>query len=249
MSEQPIRVIVVDDEPKLRRGIERLIQADGKEWEITGSFGSGKQCIDIINSMNLSFDVVFTDVRMPVMDGLTMLKELKKRTNTDFFAVIVSGYNDFSYVQTALREGAVDYLVKPIDRIELKKRLSKIKEDIQKKRAEAIHPEEDLAGPIQTARQWIDGHLSEPITIEKISSLVYMNPTYFSEFFKQHTGETVLDYVTRRRMEKARTLLFASPMKIYEIASAVGYADTKYFSKLFKKHYGELPSKYKQDHL
>ncbi|WP_050183437.1 response regulator transcription factor [Domibacillus robiginosus] len=249
MSDQPIRVIIVDDEPKLRRGIERLIRADGEEWEIIGSFGSGKQCIDIINSMKMSFDVVFTDVRMPIMDGLTMLKELNSKTSAEFFTVIISGYNDFSYVQTALREGAVDYLVKPVDRSELKKRLTQIKVDVQKKRAEKAHSEEDLLGPIQTARQWIDRHLSESITIEKIASLVYMNPTYFSEFFKQHTGETVLDYVTRRRMEKARTLLFASPMKIYEIAGAVGYADTKYFSKLFKKHYGELPSKYKQDHL
>jgi two-component system response regulator YesN len=249
MHEQPIGVIVVDDEPKIRRGIERLIQADGKEWEITGSFGSGKQCIDFIDSTNISFDVVFTDVCMPVMDGLTMLKELKRRRGTNFFAVIVSGYNDFSYVQTALREGAVDYLVKPIDRTELKKRLSKIKEDVHKKREEEIRPEENLTGPIQTARQWIDSHLSESITIEKIASLVYMNPTYFSEFFKLHTGETVLNYVTRKRMEKARVLLYASPMKIYEIANSVGYTDTKYFSKLFKKYYGELPSKYKQDHL
>ncbi|WP_050184078.1 response regulator transcription factor [Domibacillus robiginosus] len=249
MSDQPIRVIVVDDEPKLRRGIERLIQANGEEWEIIGSFGSGKQCIDMIISMNLSFDAVFTDVRMPVMDGLSMLKELKSKTSYEFFAVIISGYNDFSYVQTALREGAVDYLVKPIDRMELKKRLAKIKEEVQKKRVEETHSEENMSGPIQTAKQWIDGHLSDPITIDKIASLVYMNPTYFSEFFKQHTGETILDYVTRKRMEKARTLLLASPMKIYEIAEAVGYTDKKYFSKLFKKYYGELPSKYRQDHL
>ncbi|WP_046174283.1 response regulator transcription factor [Domibacillus indicus] len=249
MGDQPIRVIVVDDEPKLRRGIERLIQANGEEWQIIGSFGSAQQCLEMVGSMNLFFDVIFTDVRMPVMDGLAMLKELKQKTNHAFFSVVISGYNDFSYVQTAMREGAVDYLVKPIDRTELKKRLAQIKEDVQKKRVAEARSKEDVPGPIQTARQWINEHLSEPVTIEKIASLVYLNPTYFSEFFKQHTGETVLDYITRKRMEKARALLLASPMKIYEIASAVGYTDTKYFSRLFKKHYGELPSKYKQDHL
>lgn len=249
MSNRSIRVLVVDDEPKLRRGIERLIQADGEEWEIVGSFGSGQQCLDSVDSIKLSFDAVFTDVRMPVMDGLTMLSELKKRADADFFAVIISGYNDFSYVQTAMREGAVDYLVKPIDRSELKKRLAKIKEDVWKKREESAPADELPSGPIGAAKQWIGEHLSEPVTIDKIASLVYMNPTYFSEFFKQHTGETVLDYVTRKRMEKARTLLLASPLKIYEIATAVGYTDTKYFSKLFKKHFGDLPSKYKQDHL
>lgn len=247
MRDHTIRVIVVDDEPKLRRGIERLIQAEGPEWEIVGSFGSGRQCIDMIKEMNISFDVIFTDVRMPLIDGLQLLKALKQNPTNDFSAVIISGYNDFSYVQTAMREGAVDYLVKPIDRSELKRRLSKIKEEVTKTKNQQT--EEEAVGPIQLAKHWIDDHLADSLTIDKIASVIFMNPTYFSEFFKQHTGETVLDYVTRRRMEQARTKLLASPMKIYEIAASVGYSDTKYFSKLFKKHYGELPSKYKQDHL
>jgi two-component system response regulator YesN len=73
-----------------------------------------------------------------------------------------------------------------------------------------------------------------------------MNPTYFCEFFKNQTGETVLDYVTRIRIEKARELLLKTDLKIYDISIKVGYTDTKYFSKLFKKHYGEVPSKFKE---
>jgi two-component system response regulator YesN len=84
------------------------------------------------------------------------------------------------------------------------------------------------------------------ITIEKIAREIPMNPTYFCEYFKSQTGVTILDYVTKTRLEKAKELLVTSDLKIYDIAEQVGYADTKYFSKLFKKYYGEVPSKFKE---
>jgi len=95
---------------------------------------------------------------------------------------------------------------------------------------------------IELATKWILDNLGENITIEKISSKVFMNPSYFSEYFKRKTGETVLDFVTRKRMEKAISLLQTTNIKIYEVSTLTGYTDTKYFSKLFKKYYGVLPS-------
>lgn len=67
-----------------------------------------------------------------------------------------------------------------------------------------------------------------------------MNPTYFCEYFKNQTGETVLDFVTKARIEKAKELLLSTDFKIYDISQQVGYNDTKYFSKLFRKYFGKF---------
>jgi two-component system, response regulator YesN len=99
---------------------------------------------------------------------------------------------------------------------------------------------------IDLAKKWIGEHLDKNITIQKIALQVHMNPTYFSEYFKAQTGETILDYVTRIRIGKAKELLLSTDLKIYDISVEVGYTDTKYFSKLFKKYYGEVPSKFRE---
>lgn len=537
-----IRTIIVDDEPRIRRGVERLVLSCGDEWDVVGTFQSGKECLEQVQKSNLQFELIITDIKMPEMDGLTLIKKLKKFTS--FYSIVVSGFDDFEFLQTAIREGASDYLIKPIDREEFKQQLDRLKKEIFRKRQqearqrkmeqraaqlqyvlqiqklaeatrqddvdlsylewtkefpkgnykllyvsidhivskskhyekeewntwkfavenildESVHNyrfnenihiwkwrgEEELsfwilihngeserieaftlaeeiknnvkeftpftcsiavgndfedltllsneknelitykqfrilyggnrifskkfidriqenrklnkgnrrqeienslnriqlyleskhAGktlaeidqllnklqeiqqpdeiehitkllgislinyimksgrianeseriqhlfnitnkssnfseyrnevhdwckeilkqfdellsnertePVEFAKRWIKEHIGEKITIPKISGQVYMNPTYFCEYFKKNTGETVLDYVTRVRLEKARELLVKSNMKITDVATQVGYSDTKYFSKLFKNTFGETPSKYKE---
>ncbi|MEK4759272.1 helix-turn-helix domain-containing protein [Viridibacillus sp. FSL E2-0187] len=237
---EKIKVIVVDDESRLRRGIEKLIRSNGEEWEIVGSYATGQSCLDDVVKLDLPFDVLFTDVKMPLMSGLELLTRLNERVSKSYYAVIISGYDDFEFIQKAMREGALDYLLKPIDRLEMQVCLDKIKAKFHKNEVLAEPESKNIS--IEIATQWIHEHLHEPLTIEKIAGKVFMNATYFSEYFKRKTGETVLDYITKKRMEKAITLLKTTNMKIYEISLATGYTDTKYFSKLFKKHYGMLPS-------
>ncbi|WP_042462337.1 response regulator transcription factor [Neobacillus dielmonensis] len=523
MKTRKIRTIVVDDENRIRRGIERLVVSCGEEFEIVASFNSGQECLQ---KANIPFDLLITDIKMPGMDGLELIKEM--RMKADFEAIVISGFNDFKYLQGAIREGAVDYMVKPLMRKEFRSQMEKIKEKIQHKwemeeevnfqinhvkqiqrlseltrgedidlsemewtkefrsgnfillfvskdtdsglkpvapvawinrmedeiakvlyglyqgtkisywywkgdlssywlllhseteeniqelllaekllsvlkytirtsgtitvskmfedlallpnirdqllsllpfrliyggnqiytfaliekhllrhetntkeldilvskllhalerlqREEAflflnqylkeleklVSPEEmerniqslsvqtvnlllknasgkdevfliqeglqltkrssNFAGlknnikvwlqkvwtilerdnqqgtfdPVETAKNWIANHLGESLTIEKIAKIIHLNPTYFCECFKSQTGETVLDFVTRLRLEKAKELLVSTDLKIYDIAQQVGYSDTKYFSKLFKTYFGEVPSKFK----
>lgn len=536
-----IRVIIVDDEARLRRGIERLVLSNQDAWDVIGSFSSGTECLEAIEETKMAFDLLITDVKMPGIDGLTLIKKLKDITT--FYSVVISGFDDFQYLQTAIREGASDYFIKPINRDEFRAQLENIKqkivaqweddqyfEEIEKKASQLTHvkqtqmlsemtrkqevdlsllewtkdfpkgsyqliyvsmdnlirktksfqkedwnawtfaidnicdellerlhahliqswrwkdkdlsfwvllhlqksemdsfgqycsqfaeelrmnirrftpftssiaisdsiheltllpsakdelltyiqfrllydgnqifskevvdsfqankkligskemenqihklifslehknkegieleidrfintiqaldsPEKighvlNLLGMlvinfmlknshtvdeiprinevfsftkkianiselkevlrewinevlnyldrkdksqnldhISLAKKWIAQHLNENITIQKIASQVYMNPTYICEYFKNQTGETVLDFVTRIRMEKARDLLLTTNLKIYDISVKVGYTDTKYFSKLFKKQLGETPSKYRE---
>ncbi|WP_226667814.1 response regulator transcription factor [Metabacillus litoralis] len=535
-----IKTIIVDDEARLRRGVERLVQTNGDSWEVVGSFSSGDECLNAFQKEGLLFDLLITDVKMPGMDGLTLIKKLKQLTS--FHAMVISGFDDFQFLQTAIREGASDYLIKPIDRDDFKIQLEEMKskiisqwndtehiEEIEFKASQVTHVkqlqllseitwnhdidlsqlewtkdfpdgsyrlifisvdnlysrtksfekedwkawrfaldnickemednldsstftswrwsgddlsfwlllhvqenEEKLLGKICVtfsenikiniqkytpftssiaiseefneltlltslreellmymqfrlllggnkvitseeieklkagikanksqeienqvnkiiftldskdsdkikveisvllkmikilnnpeeieksfhllgfqiinylikhtqekdtislmnevfvltkkignlseltnevydwikkillileskneeqnpdqigiAKKWILTHLDQNITIQNIANQVYMNPTYFCKYFKTQTGETVLDFVTRIRIEKARDLLLSTNLKIYDISERVGYSDTKYFSKLFKKQYGETPSKYK----
>lgn len=99
---------------------------------------------------------------------------------------------------------------------------------------------------VERAKAFIHHHVQEAITIEQVAAHVYMNPTYFCAYFKKHTKETVLQYVTKQRLELAKRKLEDTDEKVTLIADSVGYHDHKYFSKLFKKHTGFAPSEYRR---
>ncbi len=529
MITDQIKVVIVDDEPRIRQGLEKLIKKFRPNWHICGVFSDGDEAFREIHEKIGAFDLIFTDVQMPVINGLELISLLKEK-GYNFYSIIISGYDDFKYVQTALREGAIDYILKPIDRENFESHLQKaeelivtdkknkrlieeaeeiqtkltyekqiqllsdttavenmdvsyldwtrdfpdgkynllyigidnafsrngfenkdewkkwdvtIKESIRKsfikernwiwknnqysywvliyngeeakieqsclslkttiqrttpftasialgqpfvdlsmlvdvknelreamkyrmiqggnklfkteslklltynkitdvppavykwaeQTVEAMKYEEQNAltainsffdelkkmtspfllqesvrylcirvinqwiqddgiselptllseafsitdepasfsvlrqeminwimkirkmrenyrkntiDPIVKAKEWIHSNLGENITIKRIAEHVHLNPTYFCEYFKNQTGETVLDYVTNARIQKAKQLLAATEMKIYDIAVHVGYQDAKYFSRLFKQWTGLLPSQYRE---
>lgn len=85
----------------------------------------------------------------------------------------------------------------------------------------------------------------DEITISSIAKDVYLTPSYICLLFKQETGETINDFLTSFRIEKAKELMKGNMAKLYEISRKVGYSDPKYFSKIFKKYTGVNPSEYK----
>jgi two-component system, response regulator YesN len=87
---------------------------------------------------------------------------------------------------------------------------------------------------------------NEKLSLQDLCRYVLMSKSYFSLVFKQYTGETFVEFLTRVRTEHAKTLLQHSTLKFYEIASKVGYADPNYFSLLFKKVTGMTPKEYRE---
>lgn len=81
-----------------------------------------------------------------------------------------------------------------------------------------------------------------------MAQMVYMNPYYFSAFFKKETGENFKAYLLEVRMKKALQYLMETDMKTYELASLVGYKDVRTFTDKFKDFYGYSPAKYKKNH-
>ncbi|ULL17477.1 response regulator [Paenibacillus sp. H1-7] len=102
-----------------------------------------------------------------------------------------------------------------------------------------------LKDPVEEAKLYIENHLNEEVSLEEVADRIGLNPSYFSQLFKQSTQETFVQYRTRRRMEKAKKLLAQPQYRITDISGEVGYADHPHFTKTFKKYIGVLPSEYR----
>ncbi len=100
---------------------------------------------------------------------------------------------------------------------------------------------------IQRALQYIEQHYGNPkLSLQDMCTLTLMSTTRFCQAFKQHTGETYIEYLTHLRIDKARELLRLTDDKFYQIAEKVGYTDPNYFSAFFKKHTGLTLRQYRE---
>lgn len=98
---------------------------------------------------------------------------------------------------------------------------------------------------IEKVKIYVNKNYKNNLTIEFISSLLYMNRSYLSHLFKEKTGEKFVDYLNDIRIEKAKELLSKSDKKMYAIAKAVGYDNVKYFFRIFKRKTGMTPEQYR----
>ncbi|MCD8217060.1 MAG: response regulator, partial [Clostridiales bacterium] len=105
------RLLLLDDEEFVLKGIQRVYDLPSYGFEVVGAFSNPLKALEQLEE--LKPDLVITDVKMPAMDGLEFADEAKKR-NPGVEVVILSGYDDFSYAQAAVRLGVSDYLLKPI---------------------------------------------------------------------------------------------------------------------------------------
>lgn len=120
-----LRVVIADDEELIREGLAKIIAKESERFQVVGIFANGQEVLDRIASLRA--DVVITDIRMPFVDGLKLVSELKK-SFPDTKCLILSGYADFHYAQEALRNEVADYLLKPVDKLELFEILYRLEE-------------------------------------------------------------------------------------------------------------------------
>lgn len=97
-----------------------------------------------------------------------------------------------------------------------------------------------------SARDYIERNLSSDLSIDALAEYLGISGSYFSLLFKQHFGETFVEYVTKQRMEMAKSMLAISDKSITAIGQMVGYAERRYFTRVFSKYTGLLPSEYRE---
>lgn len=105
-----MRVMLVEDEPMFRKGLAKMIAGLNTVWEVCGEAENGEEAERLVEQ--LCPDLIITDIRMPLMDGLELLRRVKT-VHPDIAVIVITGYQDFQYAQSALRSGALDILVKP----------------------------------------------------------------------------------------------------------------------------------------
>lgn len=119
------KVILVDDEEEVREAIRKRINWEEIGFTVAGTAENGEEALELAETVEP--DVVMTDIQMPFMDGLTLLKRLKEKF-PDLRSVIFSGYDDFEYAKEAIRLETEEYILKPVDAEELKGIFTRIKE-------------------------------------------------------------------------------------------------------------------------
>ena len=117
-----MKVLVVEDEAPILRNICRLIEKCNPAFQVYYRAQNGKNALEVIRTQPV--DLIFLDIRMPVMDGLEVMRHMKQE-ELEIPVIVVSGYKDFEYVQQALRHGSMDYLLKPVKMEELRQILNK----------------------------------------------------------------------------------------------------------------------------
>jgi two-component system, response regulator YesN len=118
------KVLLVDDEPFVTKALRVLIDWEQLGYGICGEASDGEKAVKLIKEQKP--DVVITDIKMPKMDGLQLIKYCSEELNLDSKFIILSGYGDFKYAQQAVRYGVKDYLLKPIDEDELIEQLKNL---------------------------------------------------------------------------------------------------------------------------
>ncbi|MEK8205564.1 response regulator [Paenibacillus sp. FSL L8-0696] len=101
---------------------------------------------------------------------------------------------------------------------------------------------------LQLIQQYIDQHLGDNITSIDMARYLFLDPSYFSRYFKRMAGLTFTDYVHQHKMKVATKMLKISSQNLESLAVGLGYSDRTYFSKVFKKYVGTTPSEYKSKH-
>ena len=122
------RILLVDDEPYTREGLKNLIDWQAHGFGICGEAADGRSALELV--ARLRPHVVITDIRMPEMDGLELIRRTREELGLGCPFIVLSGYNEFAYAQTAMRYDVKHYILKPIDEQELACALDGLRSEI-----------------------------------------------------------------------------------------------------------------------
>lgn len=247
------RVVVAEDEPLILDNIAKKITNMNMGFEVVGMADDGKRALELVEM--LSPDVLVTDIRMPVMDGLELLK-ITSLKHPGIKKIVISGYDDFKYAQQALKYEAMDYLLKPLKpeellevfdriRISLDAQRNIIKQNIMKLKDNYSYSSVEIAHLVEA---YIRENYTQEINFDLISQNFNFNSSYLSKIFTRHIGENPSKYMISLRINKARQLLLSNrELSIKDIGELVGYPNQFYFSRIFKSIVGKSPASYREE--
>jgi len=230
-----MNVLIVDDERHVREAVKLL--GEWERWRVSNLYEAehGEEAKRLLDTGTI--DLMLTDVEMPGLDGLTLL-EWTKNHHPKVVTIVLTGYDDYTYMRRAILHQSFDYLLKPVDPDVLNDALSRA--------MECIYPVVESGEAIDQIAKYIETHYAEELTLQFMSERFYLSREYISRRFKQRFSVNLSDYIQTIRLNRAKELLSETEARIYEIALEVGYQDDKYFRKVFKKQFGVTPNEFRE---
>lgn len=242
------RVALVDDERLILEGLSRVVPWESLGCRVAGTASDGREGLALIRREQP--DMVLTDIRMPNMDGLTMLAALHSEFPRMQMTVLTA-YRDFDYAKRALTLGVCRYLLKP-------SKMDEIHEAVRfmAARLDVLAPEEGAgeesaeggeAGSfiVNAALEYMRSHCAEHISLADVADHVYVSQWHLSKLINRHTGQSFFDLIGGMRIDRAKMLLADPAMRVHAVAEEVGYNDVAHFSKSFKRIVGKTPGEYR----
>lgn len=249
------RVLIADDELMVVSSLKKRVKWEQYGFEIIAEANNGIEAYEKI--LELHPDIVFTDIRMPGMSGLELIRKVYELSLNIYF-VVISGYAEFDYAQKAVNFGALGYCLKPFERDELGIVLARVKAVLDKDKVAydnelcreqlvpGTFPEDETGNETYLkVLKYVNANYCRDITVQSVANIFFINPNYISQLFKRKKGETFTEYLTSLRMKRACSMLKASAVAVHEVADSVGYRDYFYFAKVFKKATGMTPKEYR----
>jgi YesN/AraC family two-component response regulator len=247
MSETIFSVVVVEDEKLIAKNIAKNIELVNKNFKVISIENNGEDALSFIKQHTPN--VIFTDIQMPVMDGIELIKHISEYSNY-IKCVVLSGHDDFAYAQSAIEYGVFAYLLKPVNLEELSNILKRLEltflstyETFTSTQKLPSYRADEIASLV---KKYIETNYEKPIDLNIIADHFSFSPSYLTKIFLKHTNITPSKYILNYRINIAKQLLGDFTTSINMVATRVGYTDPFHFSKSFKQVTGISPANYRE---
>ncbi len=247
------RLLMVDDDME----VARYVKSELSDWYRIDIAGNGKEALKMLLT-NEPYDLVVTDVVMPVMDGISLLREIKNNANiSDIPVVVLTSKTEVSDRLEGLKRGADAYLAKPFDMEELHVLIDNLVENVRRLRGkysgalaqndkmENVEVKGNNDALMERVMRTINDNIQDPdFGVDKLASEVGLSRTQLHRKMKEITGVSTGEFIRNLRLKQAARLICEGKINIAQAAFAVGFNNQTYFSTAFKKHYGMTPTEY-----
>lgn len=243
--ERKFRVIVADDEALIGRNIARNIEKANEAFEVVKIAFDGLEALEL--TAQLLPDVVFSDIKMPEMDGIALIRRIAQEF-PEIRTVIISGYNDFEFARDALRHQAVDYLLKPVNPDDLRATLDRLEQELLSRQRKLAPRRDHSPGEVaEHVMAYLRQNYAQDVDFAAIAGQYGFSSAYLSKIFKDYANISPGKYLIDQRMKAAKKLLRSTYLPVKAIAEQVGYPDPLHFSKSFKSATGQSPAQYRAE--
>jgi len=246
------RILIADDDAE----IAGYIRNELGNWYRFDAAPNGKEALKALLTGN--YDLVISDVLMPEMDGITLLKKIKGNPNiSDIPVIMLTSKTEVSDRLEGLKRGADAYLSKPFNMDELHILIDNLIDNVRRLRGKfsgAQNQEEKVVkvevksnndNLMDRIMKCINENLSDPdFNVEKLTEQVGISRAQLHRKMKEITGISTGDFIRNLRLEQAARLIAENKINVTQVAYAVGFNNQTHFSTVFKKHYGMTPTEY-----